>query len=123
MNDEREALAKHIEESMSGFSRAKRGHASMYLPVEDYDMIVAALRTAPAATPTWHSNEPVETAPQGERILLCWDDDPSLTAHVELGKRTASGVYSNTYGKAFTGRPTHWMRLPSAISRPSRDAV
>ena len=55
----------------------------------------------------------IETAPKdGTRILLCWEGHPTLAAHVELGWFGRAGVFCNTYGKAFSGKPTHWMPLP-----------
>jgi len=66
--------------------------------------------------------QPIDTAPRdGRRILLCWDDSDTLSAHVELGKRKAF-AWANTYGNPFAGEPTHWMPLPdSPISRPDRN--
>lgn len=55
---------------------------------------------------------PIETAPRdGSRILLCWNDSPTLSPHVELGKRK-DFTWANTYGRPFSGEPTHWMALP-----------
>lgn len=59
---------------------------------------------------------PIGTAPSGERILLCWDAFGGIKAHVELGRRAAEGIYTNTYGKPFSGVPNRWMPLPSTES-------
>lgn len=65
---------------------------------------------------------PIESAPtDGERIILCWHDDPVLSDHVELGMWKAFGLgvsgWANTYGKAFSGSPTHWRALPAPLVR------
>lgn len=57
--------------------------------------------------------KPIETAPCGERILLCWNAASGIQAHVELGKRSTGDIYTNTYGKPFSGSPDRWMPLPS----------
>lgn len=68
---------------------------------------------------------PIETAPKdGARIILAWDNIPSLPYHWEVGffrsnsRRSPTESYSgwcNTYGHAFSGEPTHWM-LPAPPS-------
>lgn len=86
----------------------------------DVQPLYAAPTPSPAeSVTTW---QPIGSEPKGERILLCWADHPTLAAHVELGKHSASGAYTNTYGKAFSDKPTHWMPLPDApaLSRESR---
>jgi len=75
---------------------------------------IARLNILVEAMPSW---QPIETAPRGERILLCWDAASGLKAHVELGKRSETGAYTNTYGKAFSGKPDRWMALPSTELR------
>lgn len=56
----------------------------------------------------------VEEAPRdGTRLLLMWHDHENLPPHIELGKfGSAVKSWCNTYGKAFSGEPTHWMALP-----------
>lgn len=56
----------------------------------------------------------IESAPKdGTRIIVMYDDCPTLPAHVELGKYR-EGYCCNTYGHRFSGEPTHWMPLPAA---------
>lgn len=58
--------------------------------------------------------QPIETAPKdGMRMNLCWKADAGLSAHVELGKWSASNGWCNTYGKPFHGDPDYYQLLPA----------
>ncbi|MGC1304769.1 MAG: hypothetical protein WA840_20560 [Caulobacteraceae bacterium] len=51
----------------------------------------------------------------GRRLVLAWDDSPTLKMHWETGWKKADG-WKNTYGKPFSGEPTHLMLpAPSAL--------
>jgi hypothetical protein len=58
----------------------------------------------------------------GARMIVGWDDAPSLPMHVELGRwRSGTGNGSgwcNTYGHPFANTPTHYWPLPSPPVKP-----
>lgn len=79
-----------------------------------------ALLSALAGMPRWQrtpAEKPGEFPFTGERLIIAWDDIPSLPAHIELGRwRSGTGKGSgwcNTYGHSFSGSPTHFMNLPA----------
>lgn len=60
--------------------------------------------------------QPIETVERenGLRLILAWDDCPTLPYHWEVGRWSRTLGWVNTYGKPFgTGEPTHWM-VPAA---------
>ena len=61
--------------------------------------------------------QPIESADRtnGKRLILAWDDCPSLPYHWEVGRWSSTLGWVNTYGHAFSGEPTHWMEpMPPA---------
>lgn len=64
--------------------------------------------------------QPIETATRenGARMILAWDDLPGLSPHWEVGRWSSIMGWVNTYGRSFTGEPTHWM-IPDMPLSPS----
>jgi hypothetical protein len=85
--------------------------------------ILAALTPDAGQVEAW---QPIETAPKdGTRMNLCWEGTETLSAHVELGKWSASKGWVNTYGNPFHGDPDYYQLLPEppiARSPASPDA-
>ena len=103
-----------------------RGYA-VRLPNDQHTAIqlAARFRLAHTARPdagdevervgTWQPIASVDRV-NGRRLILAWDDSPTLSYHWEVGRWSSTLGWVNTYGKAFgPGEPTHWME-PAAPS-------
>jgi hypothetical protein len=97
-------------------AQIRAGHPAWLIEQACVEAIMAALpdptHTREAEGICWRTD--IEAAPRdGTRILLMWHDHDNLPAHIELGKMGCGGKgWCNTYGKPFSGGPTHWMPLP-----------
>lgn len=80
---------------------------------QDIPELLAEIDRLRAAV-TWQD---IATAPKdGTRIILRWDDAPSLPAHVELATwKQSKNAWCNTYGHPFSGEPTEWLALPGSL--------
>lgn len=74
---------------------------------EQMKIALAALSSAGQAE-GWRDIESARRQ-NGGRMILAWDDCPSLSYHWEVGRWSRDKGWVNTYGHPFSGEPTHWM--------------
>lgn len=116
MQSEEPTIIQSLENHLAEYGHTTVGQdiAAVILVIKDLHQ-KATLSAQVQDVAGW---QPIETAPKdGTRLLLMWEPFSGMSEHVELGKWNVRNGWVNTYGHAFSGSPTHFMPLPTALAK------